>query len=147
MLQATLLMLAFWWRPTLRIMVEQPMSSWLFKQEASKDFINMWDLKRYLTHLGMFGHDLIKSTHLFSNMATLSAIVRKATKALREKHRKRMERKLARARAQGKHVKVYYIKNEKGFHGGPDLASSASYPGRFVSAVVKCWQNQHEDKE
>mmetsp|Transcript_70551 Transcript_70551/g.155575 ORF Transcript_70551/g.155575 Transcript_70551/m.155575 type:complete len:307 (+) Transcript_70551:117-1037(+) len=144
---ATLLMLAFWWRPTLRIMVEQPMTSWLFKQEASKDFINIWDLKRYLTHLGIFGHDLLKSTHLYSNMATLSAVVRKATKAVRAKHRNRMERKIERAKAQGKYVKVYYVKNDKGFHGGPDLASSASYPAKFVSAVVMCWQNQHEGKE
>ena len=58
-----------------------------------------------------------------------------------------MERKIERAKAQGKYVKVYYVKNDKGFHGGPDLASSASYPAKFVSAVVMCWQNQHEGKE
>lgn len=125
-------------------MIEQPTSSWLFKQVCFKDATNVLGLKCYLTHQGLFGHDLMKSTHLMSNMDSLVGIVRRATKAAKQKHAERVARKVAAAKAKGQRVKIYYVKNSKGFHGAADLASSAVYPFRFVQEIYKCWLNSFQ---
>lgn len=122
-------------------MLEQPLSSWLFKQPQFAEIIWRWDLRKYLTYLGPYGHDLMKGCHLFSNMTTLVAVQIRATFSVREKHRRRVEAKNRRLLAAGKPIKKYWTKVPGGgYQGCADLPSSAVYPGRFISAVFKCWQ-------
>lgn len=79
-----------------------------------------------------------------SNLTSLQAVVTKATKAKKNKHSERVRRKQRRQKAAGKKVKCYYIRLPTGgFQGGPDLATSAIYPQRFITAVYKCWLGRH----
>ena len=139
-------------RPRAHIMLEQPLSSWMFKQPGFLAASAKWGLQRYLTYLGDFGHPLLKGTHLLSTLPTLVSIVRQATKKLKDKHREMVERRKRKARALGLPVPEFYHQDGNGkFHGGKDLASSAIYPQRFVSAVFKCWlkdraQKTHDDR-
>ena len=89
-----------YFRPTARILIEQPTSSWMYKQTRMLEAISRWKVKKYLTYMGSWGAPLMKGTHLMSNFSC-SAIVRKATKSLRETVAKRLktlnEKRLAKA--------------------------------------------------
>lgn len=135
--QVTFLLLMRYFRPGAFVMIEQPSSSWLFKQVCFQEVIRRFHLKKHLTHLGLWGHDLLKATHLMTNIPSLKAIETKATADMKQKHRKRVARKRAAAKAAGKPVRCYYKQLPGGrFQGGPDLSSSAVYP---LAAVYKCW--------
>lgn len=136
----TFLLLMRYFRPGAFVMIEQPSSSWLFKQVCFQEVIRRFHLKKHLTHLGLWGHDLLKATHLMTNIPSLKAIETKVTADMKQKHRKRVARKRAAAKAAGKPVRCYYKQLPGGrFQGGPDLSSSAVYPQRFIAAVYKCW--------
>ena len=141
--QVTFLLLMAFFRPSLKIMLEQPLSSWMFKQRAMLEVLYRWKLRRHLTYLGLFGCDLLKGVHLMSNLPTLKAIERRATKDTKEKHRVRVQKKRDKAIALGRKEKFYYVKNDNGFHGGPDLSKTAVYPQRFVTAVFRLWRQNH----
>ncbi|CAK9015012.1 unnamed protein product, partial [Durusdinium trenchii] len=49
------LMLMKTFRPRLFVMVEQPASSWLFKQANFKEIIRTCNLRKTLTNMGLFG--------------------------------------------------------------------------------------------
>ena len=53
--------------------------SWLFKQPQFAEIIWRWDLRQYLTYMGLYGHDLMKGSHLYSNMKTLIGVQIRAT--------------------------------------------------------------------
>ena len=138
--KVTFLLLMKYFRPRLFLMVEQPTSSWLFKQRCWKEITKRWGLTRYLCHQGFYGHDLLKPTHLVSNFSSLTAIETRATKKRKNQHKKEVKRRNRRLRALGLPVKCYYKKLAGGgFQGGPDLASSAIYPSAFLLAVYRCW--------
>jgi hypothetical protein len=60
-----------------------------------------------LTYLGCFGHDLMKGTHLMSNLGSLQEIER-------WKHHQRVQRKdeIVAAAAAGRRIKSYVVKDE-----------------------------------
>lgn len=127
-------------RPNIRVVVEQPSSSFMFKDPGFRKIAALWKMVKYMTHLGLWGHDLMKCTHLQSNMDTSKKCERRATKEAKRRHRERMERKRARQIRAGRVPKVYYFKLEgKKFQGGPDLAGSAQYPQRFVTCLFRAW--------
>lgn len=130
-------------RPNVFIIVEQPVSSWLFKQKNFVDVAKKWSLCRHLTNMGLFGGDLLKPTHLMSNLPTLTSVERRATKSAKAKFDSRISRKKQRAIEKGQRVKVYYVRSASGkFSGGPDLSLSAVYPHAFILGVYKAWQRQ-----
>lgn len=103
----------------------------------------MWCMRRFLTNMGLHGGDMLKPTHLSSNMLTLETAERHATRKAKARFDARMERKRAKAIAAGKKPKVFHLKCKNGgFQGGPDLSSSAVYPHGFVTATFKSWQQQ-----
>lgn len=142
--QVTFLLLLAYFRPRLYLVLEQPVSSWLPKQISFLEVICRWKLERFYTVLGSFGHDLIKPTHLYSNLPTMVGIERRATKHMKEKHRQRMKKKHLRLLAKGQKPKSYVVFEPNGsFHGGKDLAEAAIYPQRFATGVFKCWKQKH----
>ena len=103
----TFLLLMAYFRPKLWLMLEQPLSSWCFKQKNVLEAISRWNLRRFLTYLGCFGHDLMKGTHLMSNLGSLQEIER-------WKHHQRVQRKdeIVAAAAAGRRIKSYVVKDE-----------------------------------
>ena len=102
--------------------------------------INQWKLFKQTTHMGLFGHDMLKPTQIWSNMEYAGKLARKATAAAKAKVRERLCRKNERLIAKGQTPKVYWRKLGDGkFQGGPSLAESAIYPTRFATAVHQIW--------
>lgn len=66
--QVMFLMLVLQNTPTLRLMVEQPCSSWGFKQLFFVSLIGIFKLYIVKTHMVFFNHDLCKCSHLLTNM-------------------------------------------------------------------------------
>ena len=131
-------------RPTVKVMIEQPMSSWLFKQRNMLEVLSRLRLQCNLTYLGFFGHELLKGTHLQSNLPGLEKVQRRATAEKKEKHRQRILRMNQRKAAQGIRINSFYVKTTNGkFHGGPDLAKSAIYPQKFVTTVFQIWRTYY----
>ena len=141
-IEVVFMWLMHYFRPKIWIMIEQPASSWLFKLPSFGELRSRWSLSKTLTHMGIWGSDLMKATHLMSNMPTLKDVARTASRTAKKKHRERLARKSQRLRAAGKEPPVYYTQNSKGFHGGKDLQKSAVYPQRFVTKVFQCWLKQ-----
>lgn len=128
-------------RPKLKLLLEQPVSSWMFKLPEFQPVIEKWGLKKYLTFMGVWGHDLWKPTHLLSNADF--KVQRHGTKKAKSLHDRRMEKKRAKLLASGKTPAVYYKQHPGGgFSGGKDLQKSAIYPQRFVTACYKAWRDQ-----
>ena len=125
-------------RPTAKLFLEQPCSSWMFKMPEIQPVIAGWGLKKHLTYLGSWGHNMWKPTHIMSNVDF--QIARKGTRALKLLFTKRIEKKKARMIAAGKPLPEYYIVGANGsFTGGKDLQSSAVYPQRFVTRCYSAW--------
>ncbi|CAK9016280.1 unnamed protein product, partial [Durusdinium trenchii] len=136
----TFLLLMNYFRPTARILIEQPTSSWMYKQTRMLEAISRWKVKKYLTYMGSWGAPLMKGTHLMSNFSC-SAIVRKATKSLRETVAKRLKTLNEKRLAKGLPATEFWVRDRRGkFHGGKDLSSTAIYPQRFATAILKEWE-------
>jgi len=135
------LMLIFQIRPRLCLAIEQPSSSWGFKQPYVKSLIHLLGLKRILTYMGFFSHDLCKPTHILTNSRSFSGLARKLTKADRARIQARFERRQSR-RAVKKvyHMKVLRRDGRMGWQGGRDLSSTASFTLPFCRAVLGHWQ-------
>ena len=143
--QVTFLLLMKFWRPRVWVMVEQPLSSWMFKKKPFLELVWRWGLKKHLTYLGPYGHDLLKGCHLMSNLKSLDEVEIRATKEVRQKHARRVAEKNQRLQSAGKHVKKYWVKLPGGrFQGAADLPSSAVYPDRFVKKVYRCWRKTRQ---
>ena len=70
---ATLLKLALRHRPTTFLIIEQPKGSFMFKMDVFRELFLQFSMFLVLTYLGLFGHDLLKASHLQSNMEKLRA--------------------------------------------------------------------------
>lgn len=139
--QVVFLLLMKKYRPHLYVMVEQPTSSWMFKQECFLQAAAEWSLERYLTNMGLHGGPILKPTHLLSNMELLATVQRRATKAAKAKFDARIRRQQQKKIAAGKKAKVYHVRCAGGgFQGGPHLQETAVYPHSFISSVYKAWQ-------
>ena len=55
-------------RPTLNLCIEQPAQSWGFKQRCMVALISAFSLTTVLTFMGHFQHDMVKATHLLTNL-------------------------------------------------------------------------------
>ena len=138
------MLLISYFRPKAYLMVEQPISSWLFKQRNFMELIFRCSMQKVLTYQGFFGGSLLKGTHLMTTLPTLWAVSRRATWRMKEKFKKEVAKRNRKLRQQGKPVPVFYVKSAGGgFHGTKDLTSTATYPSRFVRAIFQCWQNQY----
>ena len=63
-----LISLILCWRPTIRLIVEQPKGSMLWKLPTIVSLIQAFGLSFVLTYLGFFGMDILKGSHLLTNM-------------------------------------------------------------------------------
>ena len=64
-----LIALILCWRPTIRLIVEQPKGSMLWKLPTFVSLIEALGLGFVLTYLGFFGMDLLKGCHLLTNIS------------------------------------------------------------------------------
>lgn len=55
-------------RPDIVVLLEQPFSSWMFKQIGMQEVIQLLQLRKISTYLGLYGHDLQKGTHLYTSL-------------------------------------------------------------------------------
>lgn len=56
-------------RPDVRIVLEQPAVSWMFKVDIFQEFLRSQRMSKTLTWMGYWGAPILKPTHLWSNMA------------------------------------------------------------------------------
>ena len=139
--EAIFLLLMHCFRRPIKIVMEQPVSSFLFKMPLMKEVVQTWAFLRVHTCLGLFGMDILKPTHLMTNLADVSYATRRGTKAAKAKFAKRIARKHARLRKAGKIIKTYYLKLPNGkFQGGPNLGETSTYPKPFAHALYKSWE-------
>ena len=132
------------YRPDLRILIEQPISSFMFKIPMVQRIWKVWGLKKILTYQGLFGGPMLKGTHLLTNMSKADLLERHATADAKRKFKKRMAAKMARLQKKGKAPPVYWKRLAKGkFQGGPNLAESAVYPHKFCASIVDTWEQSH----
>ena len=110
---------------------------------AFKQVIELWGLTRTLTRQGIYGHMMVKATHLFSNLDTISSLARTATAAeKKKKHKERVQKIQERQRARGQSPKVFWKSLGNGkYQGGPALRDRATYPQRFCTAMLKAWES------
>ena len=128
-------------RPDIKLVLEQPISSYMFKQVDFAAIISKLNLRKVLTYLGLYGHDLEKATHLWLNVRRGSRLARTMNAKNKRRFQTRIEKKKERILSRGGTLPVYYVKDKNGgYHGGPDLAGSAHYPAGFVSAVFRLWE-------
>ncbi|CAL1142652.1 unnamed protein product [Cladocopium goreaui] len=141
------LMLVLQNTPTLRLMVEQPCSSWGFKQLFFVSLIGIFKLYIVKTHMGFFNHDLCKCSHLLTNMRSLSSLTRTMTKKDRKMIQDRFDRRQRRrSKPRVYHVKVHRPDGSIGWQGGPDLPLTATFTRTFCRAVRGCWENRNLDE-
>ena len=139
--KVTFLLLLAFFRPTAHIILEQPTSSWLYKQKVFLEIIQRYNLKKILTYQGCWGGWLLKGTHLMTTLPSLQSMARKATNEVREKHRRRVAKMNHKRISKGLSPKVFYRKLTNGtFHGTKQLAETAFYPSSFVIDIFRCWQ-------
>ena len=69
--EAMYLQLVLQQRPSLHVMVEQPSSSWAFKMLFMVALASTWQLFTACVWMGHYGHDLLKCSHLLSNLRSL----------------------------------------------------------------------------
>ncbi|CAK9026387.1 unnamed protein product, partial [Durusdinium trenchii] len=125
-------------REDVKIVLEQPSSSWAFKLPKMLQVSKKWNLSRVTTWMGAFGHDLLKCSHLLLNLSNGEQILgRKMSaakrKVIKERFLKRQERR--------RNKKEYYRQSSNGsWNGGKDLASSAAYTAGFCTALLKAWR-------
>ena len=103
---------------------EQPSTSWQFKE---RDFVKLREEQQLgppvFTHMGAFGHDLAKPSHLLGNMPTLGHLKRG-----KPKHMKTLEDK-----------DEFYYESNGWICGGAKLAGAAAYTEKFAAAVHMAW--------
>ncbi|CAK9023181.1 unnamed protein product, partial [Durusdinium trenchii] len=148
---AVLVRLLLKWRPTVYVVLENPLSTWLYKLPCFKELLKEASFFFVLTYMGLWGMDILKGTRLASNLPTLASLERRATKKVKAKFQARVARKKARAARAGKSEKCFYTtgQNENGqriFTHGPDLAATAEYPQRFCTALYTAWARALEVK-
>ena len=73
-----------------RVIIEQPAQSWMFKLDIFEDLIQAMNLHKTLTWMGCFGLNIMKPTHLVSNMTTCQDLARTMNKKEKAKFHKRI---------------------------------------------------------
>ena len=146
---AMLILLTLLWRPTTCIVVEQPKGSYLWKFPLYKTVVAQGTLGFTLTYFGLWGMDLLKGTHLASNLPNISHLARKANKENKARFLARVNSKFEKMRRAGQKVPNYYktavhpVTGKKTFSGGRDLQNTAIYPVRFCNALFHVWQRAY----
>lgn len=137
-------------RPKTYLVVEQPKGSWLWKLPIWKDLILKYTLGFVLTYFGLWGMDILKGSHLCTNLKPVDSLARKATKQAKQRFQARVNRKFALMRQLGKKPPVYYTvgvskkTGKKNFTGGKGLQKTALYPIRFCNALFQVWLRAYQ---
>jgi len=119
--------------------IEQPISSQMFRTPEMEYLKGIWSLVTVSTWLGLFGHILMKGTKLLTNLPETGGLSRKMTRARRQAIKRRQERAMQAARRRGKSL-CYYRRDKEGrVSGGKDLSSTSSYPKKFCTEIFKLW--------
>ncbi|CAK9013473.1 WD_REPEATS_REGION domain-containing protein [Durusdinium trenchii] len=144
-----LLSLILRFQPMTYLVIEQPKGSFMWKMDYFRAFFREFSaFACVLTYLGFWGLDLLKPTHLQTNLPKAKSLARKATRAAKNKFAERMRKKHERMRRAGKEPPIYYkthVDNgtdgvqKKRFSGTKNLSRTAEYPQRFVTALFTCW--------
>ena len=93
-----------------------------------------------LTWMAFWNLDMLKPTHLMTNMLSLKDMERTMTKDDRKYFQKRFEkRNRKRQKPRTYHKKCVKKDGSAGWCGGKDLAKSAEYTKAFAEAVFFCW--------
>lgn len=138
---ATLFDLLHHYGRQVKIVVEQPASSWLFKTNWMLSTIALTSMVRIHLWQGHYGHDMLKSTHLMTNIPSMSKLSKKMTKKDSDSIRARFAKKQANL----KRKKVYLVHTASGVQGGRDLPTAAYYPRQLCDKVYKIWQEEFEE--
>ncbi|CAJ1354572.1 unnamed protein product [Effrenium voratum] len=121
-------------------LLEQPASSWAFKQTWMVMVSEVLQMKQITTWMAFYGHDMHKCSHLLSNWSRLEDLARTMYAAdrirfqvrFRERQRRRKTKKIYKVDSVSKSGK-------RSWQGGKDLASSAAYTPKFCQAMYACW--------
>lgn len=146
---AVLILMTLKWRPRTMVVIEQPKGSYLWKIPSYKSLIANCALTFILTYFGLWGMDLLKGTHLASNVPGMSSLARKATKDAKARFVARVNNKFEKMQRAGKPVPQYYktgvhpVTGKKTFSGGRDLSKTALYPIRFCNALFHVWHRAY----
>lgn len=121
------------------VLCEQPKSSKMFALPSMLRMDGVRGMFHVATALGMFQHDLVKPTTLFTDLPGANSLARKVTKAQRQK----IVQRLAKRNQKRKNPREYYsistVCGKKCVSGSKDLAKSAAYPAAFSKAVLAVW--------
>ena len=69
---AVLIRMALRFRPSTVVAIEQPKGSFMFKQDYFQELLKNHAMFVVLTYLGLFGLDLLKGTHIWTNAPILA---------------------------------------------------------------------------
>jgi hypothetical protein len=123
------------------MLIEQPAQSWMFKTPWFLSLIAFCGLLRYTTHMLFFNHEMVKASHLLTDLPGGNKLSRKLTKAAKQRLlQKRDERHRKRGTICKEYVK--YSSNAGGqrtFMGTRFLQDSAQYTAQFCTAVYNIW--------
>lgn len=125
-------------RQDIKVLIEQPSSSWAFHLPEMKRVIAAWSMRRITTWMGLFSHDLLKCSHLMvsESFRTGDSLARKMT----AEKRKVIKERFAKRQSRRKTPKEYYKRTATGWAGGKNLPDSAAYTPYFCAAVLKAWK-------
>jgi len=125
-------------RPDVRVVVEQPAQSWMFKMPEFLRLFQQHNFRKVLTWMSFFNLPLPKPTHLMTNWDGCRVMARKMTKSAKEKFQRQL--------AKRKHVPTYYIKKVVDgvttVQGTKALAKTAAYTPAFCRALMNAWRIQ-----
>lgn len=127
-------------RENLYCFIEQPSGSWAFRQPEMVHIASLLGLTLTTTWMCYYSHDMLKSTHIMSNVRQMASLKR----VLHPKDRVRFQSRFARRQARRKRPRVYHKRvtsrsGKQGWQGGPDLPLSAAFTRVFCKALINVW--------
>ncbi|CAK0840887.1 unnamed protein product [Prorocentrum cordatum] len=122
-----ILKLMHMWNRKVYWVIEQPKSSWMMKLPEAQELMDITKAERVFTYMGAFGHVLLKASHLFGNLPTLSRMAREKP-IDHEKH--------------DDPDRMQMWEDSDGIKrvtGGKNLPQTAEYTPLFCSALYSTW--------
>ena len=109
--------------------VEQPVSSWMFKMPECRRFLQRHGAQRIRTYMGAFGHALQKPSFLYGNLPHMNMLI----KPVPSKNKHNGEKQgFYKAVAQGK------------VEGTNKLAGAAEYTPQYCKEIFRAWQRSEK---
>ncbi len=127
-----------WW------VMEQPTSSWMFKQDSVMELRSRCAAQLVVTFMGQFGHEMCKPTHLCSTLPTIGLLARgrpgRSSGLPGEGGRSSGLPGEGGRSSNTTTGRCFYTRSGRAVTGGRDLQSSAAYTQAFSEAVHAAWQ-------